>query len=151
MLSSLRELHQLESATMKSSVVSYSFRLGPGADLRESLLQFAQKYQLQAATIVCAVGSLTKAHMRLSNHQQGTVFEGPFEIVAMTGTLSSTGIHMHLSISDGEGKTLGGHLLSGCLVHTTFEGVLLESEQLIYCRKVDPQTGYLELQIQARS
>ena len=131
--------------------MSYSFRLKPGADLRDSLLEFAREHQLQAATIVCAVGSLTKAHLRLSDHKQGTVFQGPFEIVAMTGTLSAQGIHMHIAVSDGSGKTLGGHLLKDCLVHTTFEGVLLESVQVVYHRVQDPQTGYLELQIQERN
>ncbi len=136
---------------MKSNVVSYSFRLNPGADLRESLLQFALENQLQAATIICGVGSLTKAHLRLSDHKQGTVINGPLEIVAMTGTLSRAGIHMHLAVSDGAGKTLGGHLLNDCIVHTTFEGVLLESVQVVYHRVQDTQTGYLELQVHARS
>jgi predicted DNA-binding protein with PD1-like motif len=73
-----------------------------------------------------------------------------FEIVSLVGTLSTHGIHLHISISDKDGKTIGGHLEKGCLIYTTAEIVIGVSEDFIFVRTVDENTGYKELEIQPR-
>lgn len=75
---------------------------------------------------------------------------GPFEIVSLVGTLSIHGIHVHISISDESGQTFGGHLLSGNLIHTTAEILLMESLDHEFFREFDTQTGYEELKIAKR-
>ena len=45
---------------------------------------------------------------------------------SLTGTLSPTGHHLHMSISDRDCRTYGGHVLEGCIVRTTAELVLAE-------------------------
>jgi len=63
------------------------------------------------------------------------------------GTLSVNGSHLHLSISDSTGKTIGGHLLDGCKVYTTAEMVIGESKDLIFTREEDGSTPWKELKV----
>ena len=57
-----------------------------------------------------------------------------FEIVSVTGTVSIHGSHIHVSISDEDGKTIGGHLVSGCKIYTTVEIVLAVFDDVVYKR-----------------
>jgi hypothetical protein len=93
------------------------------------------------------VGSLTQAVIRLADRDYHSQFEGKFEIVSLTGTLSVNGSHLHISISDGDGRTLGGHLVPGCRVYTTAEIVLAAFPDLVYRREPCEQSGYDELVI----
>lgn len=134
-----------------SLVTSYCFRLKPGQDLKKELLYYAQVHHLHAAVLISAVGSLKNAHLRLSGHKEATIFKGPFEIVSLMGTLTAEGLHMHISVSDQEGRVVGGHLMDGCEIHTTAEIVLLENTELVFKRELDPATSYKELNIHPRT
>ncbi len=129
----------------------YALRLQPGQDLKRSLLDFARTHDLRAASIVTCVGSLQRAHLRFADQEEGTVLEGKFEIVSLVGTFhAEEGGHFHLSISDGQGHTVGGHLLEGSFVYTTAEITVMEATQLEFRRKPDAQSGYKELKIYRR-
>nr|WP_279383438.1 DUF296 domain-containing protein [Methanobacterium formicicum] len=52
---------------------------------------------------------------------------------------------MHLAVADKEGAVTGGHLKTGCLVHTTAE-ICIASCDLVFRRVFDPETGYRELE-----
>lgn len=132
-------------------LTSYSFRLSPGQDLKKELQAVVDSEQLKAALVLSGVGSLSVATLRLAEAKAAKTFTGPFEIVSLTGTLHPQGLHLHISISDGEGKTLGGHLLDGCLINTTAEIVLLEQVGLEFLRETDTATGYKELVIKTRA
>lgn len=56
-------------------------------------------------------------------------------------------MHLHISISDSTGKTIGGHLVEGCQIYTTAEIVIGEARGLIFSREKDAETGYQELRI----
>lgn len=133
-----------------SSLTSFCFRLRPGQDLKKELLFYAQNNHLHAAAVLSCVGSLKKASLRLSGRKEGSEFHGPFEIVSLTGTVSVDGIHMHMSVSDNEGRVIGGHLMDGCEIHTTAEIILLENQDLVFKREHDDGTGYKELVISKR-
>ena len=133
-----------------SAVTSFCFRLRPSQDLKKELLHFAQTHGLKAAVITSAVGSLKIAQLRLANGKNATTFTGPFEIVSATGTISADGVHIHISIADQKDQVLGGHLMEGCEIHTTAEIVLLENDDVIFTREVDPATGYPELVVRPR-
>jgi len=75
------------------------------------------------------------------------VLEQRLEIIALNGTLSRHGLHLHIALADGAGKMLGGHLLDGSLIYTTAEIVLGIVPRVKFERKVDLATGYLELAI----
>lgn len=122
-------------------------RLKPGQDLKLELQRLCEQHQLKAACIVTCVGSLTAMKLRLANQPSGSDFAGPLEIVSLVGTLSQNGSHLHLSASDSSGKTIGGHLLDGCLVYTTAEIVIGVFDEAEFLREFDPQSGSKELQV----
>ena len=125
---------------------THTFRLKPGQDLFDSIEVFAKEHNIEAGCVLSCVGSLTHAVLRLANRETYTDYEGHFEIVSMTGTVSIHGSHLHIAISDGDGVTVGGHLVSGCKVYTTAEIVLLEMGDVIYKREMfENDSGYQEL------
>lgn len=122
-----------------------ALRLRPGQDLKQSLDSWAHENAIQAAVVLTCVGSLQRAALRLANQPGPTVYEGKFEIVSLTGTLSAHGSHYHIAISDSLGQTLGGHLMEGSLVYTTAEIALGILPWLRFERRFDPESGYDEL------
>lgn len=125
---------------------SHTFRLKPGADLFDSIEDFVKQNHIEAGCILSSVGSLTHAALRLANRSYYNDYEGHFEIVSMTGTVSIHGSHLHIAISDGDGVTIGGHLVSGCKIYTTAEIVLLELDDVVYKREMyENDSGYEEL------
>jgi predicted DNA-binding protein with PD1-like motif len=124
---------------------NYTFRLKPGQDLFEEIEKFTAQHGILAGCVLCAVGSLTHATLRLANRNEYNHYEGFFEIVSLTGTLSIHGAHIHISIADGEGRTIGGHLVAGCKIYTTAELVLAVFTDIVYKRELCPLSGYEEL------
>lgn len=126
---------------------NYTFRLSPGQDLFDSIQAFAMKKHVQAGCILSGVGSLRHATLRLADREYNSEYEGPFEIVSITGTVSVNGSHLHLSISDGDGRTIGGHFESGCKIYTTAEIVIAVFHDVIYKRELAEDSGYEELAV----
>lgn len=127
---------------------SHTFRLKPGADLFDSIEEFVKQHQIEAGCVLSSVGSLTHATLRLANRSYYKEYEGHFEIVSMTGTVSVHGSHIHVAISDGDGVTIGGHLVGGCKIYTTAEIVLLELDDVVYKRELfENDSGYEELAV----
>lgn len=124
------------------------FRLQKGQDLNSSLQQIAMEHKLEAAWIITAIGSLAKYHIRFANQSQGSRGEDFFEIIHLGGTLSMHGSHLHIGISDSRGRTIGGHLLEGCVIYTTAEIVIGYSTNLVFTRQPDEISGFHELSIQ---
>lgn len=127
---------------------SHTFRLKPGMDLFDAIEAFAARNHIEAGCILSSVGSLTHAVIRLANRNSYNEYDGHFEIVSMTGTVSVHGSHVHIAISDADGVTIGGHLVSGCKIYTTAEIVLLELEDVVYKRELfENDSGYEELAV----
>lgn len=122
---------------------THALRLRPGEDLRLALEAAARP--LRAACIVTCVGSLARARLRLAGGEEELALAGPLEIVALVGTLSPDGPHLHGAFADAAGRVHGGHVLAGCTVLTTAEVVLGELEGLAFARELDPRTGWREL------
>jgi predicted DNA-binding protein with PD1-like motif len=124
---------------------NYTFRLASGQDLFDSIQAFVMEQHVEAGCILSGVGSLSQAAIRLANREYTSEYEGPFEIVSITGTVSINGSHLHISISDGDGRTIGGHLESGCKIYTTAEIVIAVFRDVIYKREFAEDSGYEEL------
>jgi predicted DNA-binding protein with PD1-like motif len=122
-------------------------RFKPGQDLLTEIDHYLNKENVKAGVVLSCVGSLTRANLRLANQENGSAFEGYFEIVSLVGTLSTAGSHLHISISDGLGKTVGGHLLQGCKIYTTAELVLGIFPELRFEREDCELSGYPELKV----
>ena len=129
------------------SIKTHPLRLKPGADLRKELELYVKANGIKAGWIATCSGSLTQYHIRFANQPEGTIDTGHFEIVSLTGTVSSNGSHIHISISDSTGKTTGGHLLENNLVYTTAEIILQEDDAFEFTREKDGTTPWEELGI----
>lgn len=132
---------------MEEKVNIHAFRLKPGEDLKLSLETFVSSSKIEAGWILSCVGSLTKYHLRFANQPQGKSSEGYFEIISLSGSLSMHGSHLHMAIADMQGNLIGGHLLGGCIIYTTAEIIIGESDSLIFTREKDIMTTWNELRI----
>lgn len=126
----------------------YAFRLKPGQDLRKGIQKLVNDRQIKAGWISTCVGSLTNYNIRFANQPAGSVESNYFEIISLTGTVSVNGYHIHISVSDSAGKTIGGHLMDGCIIYTTAEVVILSSDDLVFKREHDGTTQWKELQVE---
>ncbi len=126
-----------------------AIRLKPGDDLKQSLLRYCRKQQIEAAFILSGIGSLSKASIRFANQEKATVIESKLEIITLDGTLSQYGAHLHISVSNSEGAVIGGHLMEGTQIFTTGEILLGLVPNIRFMRQLDLETGYHELQVEA--
>ena len=90
-------------------------KLGPGSDLRRSLEQLAVQ-QNASGFVLGVVGNLSRAAFQCPGRTGPTVLQGDLEIITLQGTVSPQGVHLHLSLSDGDCQVWGGHLEHGTLV-----------------------------------
>ncbi|KAM9316789.1 bifunctional protein GlmU-like [Gastrophryne carolinensis] len=137
-----------------SSMSVHALRLGPGEEIVSSLFRFVQEKKLRAPFIITCVGSVTKATLRLANadaenSNEIIYLKEKFEIVSLVGTLNEHA-HLHISLSDKDGKTIGGHAMGDLEVFTTAEIVIGELIDLQFTREMDERTGFPELVIRAR-
>ena len=128
-------------------------RIDPGADLKQSIVRLVVDNQLTSAVILSASGSLSGARVRMAGAAPGSEdvrdYEGDFEIVSLTGTITRSGqAHLHIAFSTREGTVFGGHLKEGTTVETTVELVMASDETIIFNRALDSTTGYNELVVE---
>jgi predicted DNA-binding protein with PD1-like motif len=116
-------------------------RLSPGEDLRARL----EVERVPAGCIVSAVGSFSRAVLRFAAEDKGAVIDGPTELIALSGTLSEEGVHLHAAVADAQGDVKAGHVMPGCIVRTTAEVVIAVLPEWEFRRVVDEATGYKEL------
>ncbi|WP_322014215.1 PPC domain-containing DNA-binding protein [Paraburkholderia sp. J12] len=124
-------------------------RLSPGDDLRDAVENLLRQRGWQAAFVVQGIGSLSVAQLRFAGIESPTELRGDLEILTLAGSISPDGAHLHMSVSDAQGQVFGGHVARGCRVRTTAELLLALLPEHRFSRGVDPQTGFLELQIEA--
>ena len=123
----------------------HAFRLLPNQDLKISFEAYAKENQIKAGVILTCVGSLKSATLKMADENVIKTFEQRFEIVSLVGTFSSDGCHLHVSLSDADGKVIGGHLKDGCIIYTTAEIVIGEIDNFVFTREIDESTGFNEL------
>jgi predicted DNA-binding protein with PD1-like motif len=138
-------------------------RLFPGDDLLGGIMRVVNARRLRAAWIVSCVGSLTQWAIRFAN--EPTITVGPvahFEIVSLVGTMTANNLnntgtdsgawHVHISVADSTGRTVGGHLAAApnSTIYTTAEIVIGFACAFEFSRAVDGSTPWDELQIRQR-
>jgi len=128
---------------------TYAIRLTPHQDLKEEIVSFVKEKNIYAGCIVTTVGSLEKLEIRLAGGKDNLIRDNgeTYEITSLVGTLSTQGVHLHISLSDKHGNMIGGHLLSGCKIFTTAEIVIGELADVRFERHLDPSTQCNELSI----
>jgi uncharacterized protein len=120
-------------------------RLVPGDDLRVVLEAIARDRGLEAAFVLQGIGSLGVAVIRFAGVEQTERLQGDFEILSLAGSLCGDGAHLHMAISDAEGRVLGGHVAVGCVVRTTAEVLVACLPGVRFSREFDSRTGFGEL------
>ncbi|KMZ12823.1 protein of unknown function DUF296 [Candidatus Burkholderia humilis] len=124
-----------------------TLRLSPGDDLRAALDQAFHSDAMTAAFVLQGIGSLSVAYLRYAGRDNPAEHRGDLEILTLAGTLSANGSHLHMSLSDADGRVFGGHVTAGCIVRTTAEIVIARLDGERYTREHDPATGFAELVI----
>ncbi|SAK53755.1 DNA-binding protein [Caballeronia pedi] len=124
-----------------------TLRLSPGDDLRAALDHAFHARGLSAAFVLQGIGSLSVARLRYAGRDDAAELRGDLEILTLAGTLSAQGPHLHMSVSDADGRVFGGHVTPGCIVRTTVELVVVNLHGERYTREHDAATGFAELVI----
>lgn len=120
-------------------------RLNPDEDLKKKISSICEKNNIMAGAVVSVVGSLKNLNIRLANSNAFLKREEKMEVLSLHGSISVSGVHLHISVADSKGNVMGGHLMDENLIFTTLEMVILIFEDLIFDRKIDNHTGYKEL------
>ena len=127
------------------------WRLRPGDDLRRALEAVVAGRGLEAAFVLCGIGSLGVTRLRLAGAPAPTELAGDVEILTLAGSVGAAQSHLHASVSDAQGHVLGGHLAYGCMVRTTAEVLLAVLPEWRFTREPDPATGFEELTVKPRA
>lgn len=122
-----------------------AFRLTKGDDLRASIEEKCLQQHVDTAVVLSGVGCLYQVSIRLADAVNYLKQCRDYEIVSLTGTVSKGSAHIHIALSDDEGRCIGGHLEKGCLINTTGEIVLGILEEYGSQREYDENTGYDEI------
>ena len=126
----------------------YLLRLKPKQDIKLELLNYVFKNNIKVTSIVSAVGSVSSMKLRIADGK--TVVEDHLnrEVLSMSGTVVNGKIHAHIGAISTSMDVFGGHLMEGCIVHTTMEITLLDLTGVILAeRAFDEETGYDELNV----
>ncbi|NQU39617.1 MAG: DNA-binding protein [Lentisphaerae bacterium] len=125
----------------------YMGRLPHGADLLEALTQLCVEKAIQLGRVE-AIGAVQRA--RIGFYDQTTheytfmTFDQSYEILNLTGNVSLRDgkpmIHAHITLSDHEGRSFGGHLAPGTIVFAC-EFILQRIEGAALKRGFDEETG----------
>jgi predicted DNA-binding protein with PD1-like motif len=150
--------HVMEQGAPSGTITAHPIRLKPGDDLVPAIEAAAavamSTSKTSSAFVLTAVGSLEKTTLRMANacrkngeeslSNEIREWDERMEVVSLVGTLSPSGKHLHMSLSDKDGLVVGGHLVGG-RVFTTMELVLGTIQNVAFQRDMDDATGYREL------
>ena len=120
-------------------------RLRRGDDLMESIKALCREKQIAAGVVLSAVGCISKGRVRDASGVTIRDITDHCEIVSLDGTVSAQRCHLHISLSKEDLSTIGGHLVSGCIINTTCELVIAELPGVCFGVEEDSETGYDEL------
>lgn len=120
-------------------------RLHRGNDLMNSIKALCAEKHIQAGVVLSAVGCISRGRVRDASGVTIREISDHCEIVSLNGTVSETRCHLHIALSGEDLSTIGGHLVSGCIINTTCELVIGELPGIAYGVEFDEETGYNEL------
>jgi len=146
----------LISCVSSSSPVYVWFRLEPGVDPVQGIADVIGRLGMDSGSIVQCMGSLSRITYMIAMpdeirgwcYSDPIVRQGPLEFVSAQGSWgrdAETGelvVHLHGFVIDSEGKTNGGHFVSGASrVLATCEVGLLSGAGVAIRRRFDPALG----------
>lgn len=131
--------------TSSGSLTCHCIRLRRGDDLMLSIKQLCKENNIAAGVVLSAVGCISQGRVRDASGVTIRDIPDHCEIVSLDGTVSAQRCHLHISLSKEDLSTIGGHLVSGCIINTTCELVIAELPGIRFGVEEDPETGYDEL------
>jgi len=125
----------------------FIFRMNPGADLLDDMARFLAEKNIRFGT-ASIIGALDKAILGAYSFEECVykkyTYEREMEILHCTGNISMLDgapfAHLHMVVSDIEGKAFGGHVFSGCKVKVA-ECIVTEFAGEPLIRQTDDTTG----------
>lgn len=98
-------------------------RLETSDDLLDALDKVCSKHAIDNGTLQ-GLGALKSANLAFYNQQthvyEAYAFDQPMELLNLTGNISSKDgkrfLHLHVTLSDQQGRAFGGHVNPGCIV-----------------------------------
>ena len=124
---------------------THCIRLRRGEDLMLSIKALCAEKHIRAGVVLSAVGCISQGKVRDASGVTIREISDHCEIVSLNGTVSETRCHLHIALSREDLSTIGGHLVSGCIINTTCELVIAELPGVAYGVEFDEETGYDEL------
>ena len=131
--------------TASGNLKCHCVRLHRGDDLMLSIKQLCKEKNIAAGVVLSAVGCISEGRVRDASGVTIREITDHCEIVSLNGTVSKQRCHLHISLSKEDLSTIGGHLVSGCIINTTCELVIAELPGVRFGVEEDPETGYDEL------
>ena len=131
--------------TTSGELKCHCVRLHRGDDLMLSIKQLCREKSIAAGVVLSAVGCISEGSVRDASGVTIRNITDHCEIVSLDGTVSARRCHLHISLSREDLSTIGGHLVSGCIINTTCELVIAELPGIRFGVEEDPETGYDEL------
>ena len=121
-------------------------RMDPGEEIVEQVRLVSEREGIRLASVEAlgAVSDFTVGVFdTVKKEYRSNRFQGAFEIVSLTGTVSTMDgafyLHLHMSAGDSEGRVFGGHL-NAAVVSATCEMVIRVIPGKVE-RAPDPGTG----------
>ena len=133
------------------NLTCHCVRLRRGDDLMLSIKEICREKRISAGVVLSAVGCISKGRVRDASGVTIREISDHCEIVSLDGTVSEKRCHLHISLSREDLSTIGGHLVSGCIINTTCELVIAELPGVLIAVEEDPETGYDELIFQEKN
>jgi predicted DNA-binding protein with PD1-like motif len=125
---------------------SHLIRLLPNQDIKQELIEFSRLNSISVGSIISAVGSVSIMNVRIADGKTVVDSNEYREVFALSGTIIQNKIHAHIAGINSSMEVFGGHLMVGCIVHTTMEITLLDLSDDIHAQRIyDENTGYDEL------
>ncbi|KAB7499125.1 Bifunctional protein GlmU [Armadillidium nasatum] len=140
---------------MISNIKAHMLRLTPGEEVKSSLENYVNNNAPNGCYVLSCCGSVTKATLRFAANEDSTpskieTLNKHYEVLALNGTVSARGTHLHICLSDNNGGTIGGHVMGDLVVFTTMELMLGEPTDVVLSREDDAATGYDELTLKKK-
>ncbi|MBQ9330868.1 MAG: DNA-binding protein [Oscillibacter sp.] len=131
-----------------------ALRLKPGTDVLLGLEEACKRAGISNGVILSGLGSLDG--VRFCNpiyipekkakygYGEPTYLDEVIELTGLSGIICHddegvTNLHVHVTLSDKDGKAYGGHLVEGTKVLLTVDVVVAEIEGLVMGRKFDSE------------
>jgi len=90
--------------------------------LLESILDTIKKHKIEDGAVLTAAGTLqvctfhAVADMAATPTDKMMTRQGPLEILSLSGIIAAGEPHLHMTLGNNQGQTMGGHIEPGCKV-----------------------------------